>query len=667
MIGTLPGSLSAIGLVALVGILGLFSIMGLTAIQRGNAHILDVSGIARTHSQQIAYLAMSAVAGEADPDWRAQLEASIVAIETGSRVAAHSRRLAHVLDPADEAQLDADLARYFAAARALEADPTDRRNLGLLRALHSRVLAGLDRIVKLRARDIAQQTDTVVQALLVMFAVGIVTLVFVWFGLIAPAERRLEGMLAAVSAERAQVQSLFDNNPDAIALYDNDARLVRANRARAELIGGVPGEMVGRHISEFVDPARLDLVLRQFEAAKRGERYSGEMELRSASGAAIDVDVNVFPSVIGGSTNGVMIVSRDMRQLRAAQSRSDELARRLAALCGIVSVGGSWMQQIEQALQLAANALGCEWGVIGELAAEDVNVLCTVGDVPGMQSGMRIPLELTLTRSIINRDDVFEQTDLAQSPWHDYNKLHGTAWRHIVGMRLTVNGEVFGSFAVASAAPRSAPLSDADREFVRTVVALIGSIIDRGYQHARLDSLAFFDTLTGLPNRAYATNKLDDLIARGRRDDSATFALHFIDLDKFKAINDGMGHSAGDFVLREVGRRFVQCTRTTDTVARLGGDEFVILQPHANGRDAAGLLAERVVKAVERPIVVDGKPFTLGCSIGISMFPLDGQDAQTLLKCADEAMYRAKTGMVSGTIAFASEIPITDGRLPQTT
>jgi diguanylate cyclase (GGDEF)-like protein len=166
--------------------------------------------------------------------------------------------------------------------------------------------------------------------------------------------------------------------------------------------------------------------------------------------------------------------------------------------------------------------------------------------------------------------------------------------------------------------------------------------------------IAYHDNLTGLPNRAMFGQYLRHVIADARRQDKQ-FALLFLDIDDFKRVNDTLGHQAGDTLLREVAERLSKCLRRADYVARinafgepdellarLGGDEFVILLPDINGPHAPTTLANRLLNVLSEPVRLDEHEFYIGASIGITLFPSDGEDAETLTKNADIAMYHAK-------------------------
>jgi len=156
----------------------------------------------------------------------------------------------------------------------------------------------------------------------------------------------------------------------------------------------------------------------------------------------------------------------------------------------------------------------------------------------------------------------------------------------------------------------------------------------------RIEELAYNDALTGLPNRLLLAQRIEFEISLARRD-HGRFALLFLDLDRFKHINDSLGHVFGDRVLLEVAERLKGCLRQVDTAARLGGDEFILLLHQADAR-AAETIARRTMDALSRPFQLDEMSFTLSCSIGIALYPDDGTTLDDLIKNADSAMYHAK-------------------------
>jgi diguanylate cyclase (GGDEF)-like protein/PAS domain S-box-containing protein len=173
------------------------------------------------------------------------------------------------------------------------------------------------------------------------------------------------------------------------------------------------------------------------------------------------------------------------------------------------------------------------------------------------------------------------------------------------------------------------------------VLVVMVDISERKRVEARVQYLALHDALTGLANRVLFFDRLNSAIAAAHRKGGA-FALLYLDLDDFKPINDTSGHEAGDLALRNVAERLRDCVRENDTVARLGGDEFILLVSDAFEETAAVTVAEKVIAELTRPLPIEGCQHLLGCSIGIALYPRDGEDADGLMRHADAAMYGAK-------------------------
>ncbi|HEY6930697.1 MAG TPA: MASE1 domain-containing protein, partial [Thermoanaerobaculia bacterium] len=172
-------------------------------------------------------------------------------------------------------------------------------------------------------------------------------------------------------------------------------------------------------------------------------------------------------------------------------------------------------------------------------------------------------------------------------------------------------------------------------------VAMLRDASERMAHLETLEHQALHDFLTGLPNRILLRDRLDQALLVVERE-GVPLALCLLDLDRFKQINDMFGHQMGDAVLRQLGPRLKGALRTVDTVARLGGDEFAILLPTVANEEAAGALAEKILKALAKPFEVEGHRLEIYGSIGIALCPKDGADWTTLMRCADEAMYAAK-------------------------
>ncbi len=196
------------------------------------------------------------------------------------------------------------------------------------------------------------------------------------------------------------------------------------------------------------------------------------------------------------------------------------------------------------------------------------------------------------------------------------------------------NGEVYPEWLTITA------IRSDDGEIFQ-YAGIFCDISERKQQENEIRRLAYFDDLTKLPNRRLFSDRLRMAVARAKRH-GEKLAVMFVDLDHFKKINDTLGHNTGDALLVEASERFNKCTREEDTVARLGGDEFVLLFPEIDSIEEVTKVADRIVSAFSEPFIIEGQKLFVTSSLGISVFPDDGDSPELLVKNADAAMYRSK-------------------------
>jgi diguanylate cyclase (GGDEF)-like protein/PAS domain S-box-containing protein len=202
------------------------------------------------------------------------------------------------------------------------------------------------------------------------------------------------------------------------------------------------------------------------------------------------------------------------------------------------------------------------------------------------------------------------------------------------------------------------PVKDASGASTTHFVSVINDVSERVNYQKELEFQATHDSLTGLANRNLLNDRITQAIAWAKRQDR-TVALLLLDLDHFKLINDGSGHGTGDIVLKEVARRLSICVRDTDTVARLGGDEFVIVLTDLANAEEANLIAEKVLATLSQPFQVEAHNMFVTASIGLSLYPRDGENGETLLRYADIAMYRVKEHGRNSVRQFIPEMGLT--------
>ena len=300
----------------------------------------------------------------------------------------------------------------------------------------------------------------------------------------------------------------------------------------------------------------------------------------------------------------------------------------IEAMCTGLSFecGSHWSLDKDGALlQCTAN-----WGenvpAIAEFLALTKKMSVPSGvDLPGRAWAGHDPLILT----DVSAEQGFSRTAAALQAG-----LHGA-----LALPIVAAGRIFGVIELFSAG--SIQPDEALMQLLKSLSAQIGQSFQRKLAEDQLRFVATHDSLTDLPNRSLFNERLRHALHQSTRY-SRGIAVMFIDMDRFKVVNDSLGHSAGDRLLQDSAKRLAECLRESDTVARLGGDEFVVMIENFAAPKDAIAVAQKILASLARPFFVDGQEFLMSASIGISTFPDDGKDAETLLKNADIAMYRAK-------------------------
>jgi diguanylate cyclase (GGDEF)-like protein len=228
------------------------------------------------------------------------------------------------------------------------------------------------------------------------------------------------------------------------------------------------------------------------------------------------------------------------------------------------------------------------------------------------------------------------QFDDKQFASDQYNK----DFVHQLQAQILVNSKAYGCLHVAYSENQSFLLPE-EQDLIDTIASDLGRWIELEQADQRIVQMATHDGLTGLPNRYLLQDRIKQALAHDRRRQEQAAVL-FIDLDHFKIINDSLGHSMGDCLLQEVATRLRTTIRSEDTVVRHGGDEFIILLPSITDSQEAKVVAQKILNELIRSFHIQGKELHIGGSIGIALFPSDGDDMETLLKNSDIAMYQAK-------------------------
>ncbi len=454
---------------------------------------------------------------------------------------------------------------------------------------------------------------------------------------------RERSLARAAAREIAELSSLFQGHPDAMIAIDAAGVTQSVNAAFLALTDADPGDALGKPFESLIPSDAVAKTRTAFERSLGGKTARGDTALRHVDGSRIDVSATAVPIVVEGTIVGVYVIGCDIRGQRRTENDAHEQTERIRELYLVAASSGQTAEaQLHAALTLGCTRLGCDGAFLARFDGNVTTFVAAAGPVPYAE-GAQIPLAALPSLAAIAALGPLDGAS-AETDGHTF-----------LGTPLDLGGRRYGAVCFLANEPKNDAFSEADRDFVRLIGALAASAIERGEQRQKLDALAFFDELTGLPNRRLLEDRLAQAIAHAQRE-KTVFAVHFYDLDGFKAINDTYGHLRGDEVLRIIAHRIERVTRDVDTIARVGGDEFVVVQPDVNSRDDATILARRLREAIAKPLVLEGCEHRVTASGGIAFFGNDGRDAHALLAQADAALYRVKAAGRND-IAFASPPP----------
>ncbi|HTX60255.1 MAG TPA: diguanylate cyclase [Verrucomicrobiae bacterium] len=567
---------------------------------------------------------------ERDPAQVPRLRAAIADLEASQRGSA-------MLGANGLASLD----RFTALASSLARSPHDARLQRLLEAsglqAHRELTAASQRALV----DSVQQRSRFYEGVILASAFVLFVVGGLYLLVVRPGEAAIVVGVRELEERRQRFAAMFENSSETMAIYDVEGRIVRANGAARTLFGFGP-ESIGSSFLVHVSPRDRDVASEAFAAARRGRAVPFAADFVDSSGREVPVLASVSPIVVGGEVVGVVGAARDVSEVRRfeqALMRSRELLSGLYAIASTPAAGAS---QIDAALEMGAKVLKMECGVVVEVENGMLTVLHRYGVPDLLPVGERQPITRTIGEKLAASSRAVAIGDLSVEPYASELAGRGLPWRCYIGSRLHVGEKSSGILVFLDRNVRAVPFDRSDVDFVDLMSALIASAVARERLEERLREMAFQDALTGLPNRALLEDYLSRTLAAARRSEERV-ALHYIDLDRFKPVNDDFGHAAGDEVLREVARRFSAVVRGGEMIARIGGDEFAVVQAGKLDNEQIERLAARLRGALDDPIALSsGVRVSLGASVGTAIFPVDEREAQPLLRAADAAMYREK-------------------------
>ena len=427
---------------------------------------------------------------------------------------------------------------------------------------------------------------------------------------------------AALEQSEERLRSLFEENPNPVIAIDGDGLVRAVNDAASGLFGGDRFDLISRRFTSLIAPEDEPLAALRFIEAMEGTAASMLLTTTDAHKRRRELDVTMIPQFSSGDVTGVYVVMLDVTEKRLVERQVVTQAQRIRDLYAIAATTDYSPQHVQETLAMGAQIFNASVGAVVRIVGDDAMIETSYAGGRGMlESGERV---FAIARKVAQR-------------WQSGSLLVEDS---AVATAILVDGELHGALVFALPEGKERP-DPTDLDLLALMAALLGTLIERGRARESLRALAYYDTLTGLPNRVALHEALHDAIESAQRR-LARVAVLFIDLDRFKDVNDTLGHALGDRLLELVAGRLVSEIGAQGTVARMGGDEFVVLLPNVRDAEVSRSVAERVVSILSEPFLIDEYEQFVSASVGISIFPEDGRDDQALVKNADIAMYRAK-------------------------
>jgi diguanylate cyclase (GGDEF)-like protein/PAS domain S-box-containing protein len=417
------------------------------------------------------------------------------------------------------------------------------------------------------------------------------------------------------SSERVY-RYFVENSPDIIYTLNNEGMFTFVNNRVEQLLGLTRTELIGKHYSSLVHDEDNELAHYVFMERRVDERASRNIELRLKCHKGY-CESRTFE-------NSLLTISFSSMGMYALNQNDNN-----PEFLGTYGVARDITERkrVEENLRITASVFDISQEGIFITDAE--NNIIDVNPAFSRITGYKSEEVIGKNPGILSSGD--QTTEFYEAMWQDLKT--NKSWRGEIWNRRK-NGEIYPEILSISV------LCDAGGKVLR-YVAVFSDISNLKRHEAELNRIAHFDALTGIPNRILLADRMRQAIAQTSREQNM-MALCYLDLDGFKPINDTLGHQAGDEVLVEIARRIGDTIRGGDTSARLGGDEFVVLLLGLSKGEECVTTLERLLESISQPIMVGDKPVSVSASIGVSIYPMDDEDPDTLLRHADQAMYIAK-------------------------
>lgn len=426
---------------------------------------------------------------------------------------------------------------------------------------------------------------------------------------------------------------------DAICVVDAEGRYVFVSAAAEQIFGYLPHELIGRKMIELVHPDDRERTLAAASDIMAGQPNVGFENRYVRKDGRV---VHIMWSARWSDAHGLRIaVARDITE----RKRSESMRAALFRISESAHVASDLPALFKDMHSVIGDLLPVRNFYVA-LRDKYSGLLNFPYHVDALDPTLQQPMANALATDVVGtgRTLLLSPADTHQGDDHatpEYlRKLQGEDGLSWLATPLETQHGIIGALLVKSH-PDCPHYDERDKELLQFVSTQVAAAIERKQLYDRLKSMAQYDQLTQIPNRMLLQERLQQSLERARNS-KGRLALLYLDLDKFKLVNDTLGHAAGDLLLQEVAHRLKQCVRETDTVARIGGDEFVVLLDRVNNSDDAGKVAEKICKTLNVPMVLKGHDWQIQPSIGIATYPENATDLAQLFRHADEAMYSAK-------------------------
>ncbi|WP_400243802.1 EAL domain-containing protein [Niallia sp. JL1B1071] len=433
-------------------------------------------------------------------------------------------------------------------------------------------------------------------------------------------------------------KSLFLHDPDGVYTLDKAGYFLDVNKVTEEISGYKKEELTKLNFRDLIVPEKLPKVMQRFNKVISGSIQGLESQIIRKDGRIRDIKITTIPLKLNDQVIGIYGIAQDITE----KKNIEELQKKQKTILSSIAVGEPLEQIIEYITESVEELTK---GICSIMYYEEENNWLRFGYGPKLDPEFiekidKVPVDesfascghLAFSKDLKIVSDI--KTDPSWSNWKEIALTKGlrSCWSMPI---ISSKDSVLGTFAVYY--KESMEPKDSDIEMLKSFSHLTGIALERHYHEEEIKYLANYDSLTNLPNLRYLKE-----VFLERLQETNNHAVMFLDLDNLKPHNDTFGHSSGDKLIQEVGKRIQEAIGEANVVARMGGDEFVILISNCNNKSMLRALADKILKAIEEPIIINGQEFSTFGSIGISLSGEHGQTFEELMKNADIAMYSMK-------------------------